>query len=210
MSKTQKSRTFNPSYQSPAQGFLPGFEHPFERTLDLSNRWVVLAGLIPWDELCNVFLHEESKKSAGRTGINPRIILGALIIKHICNLDDRETVAQISENIYMQYFLGYPSFINDKPFDASLFVTIRKRYGLDFINNLNEKIIQLKTHFEAQQQPLSKASPRDTSSSSDSVDTDKDKEQNPPQQSQSEEHKGRVLFDATACPQDIAYPTDDV
>ena len=22
------------------------------------------------------------------------------------------------------------------------------------------------------------------------------------------EHKGRVIFDATACPQDIAYPTD--
>jgi hypothetical protein len=23
-----------------------------------------------------------------------------------------------------------------------------------------------------------------------------------------EEHKGRVIYDATACPQDIAYPTE--
>jgi hypothetical protein len=27
----------------------------------------------------------------------------------------------------MQYFLGYSSFVNEKPFDASLFVDIRKR-----------------------------------------------------------------------------------
>ena len=50
MTKERKSRTFNPRYESSSYGFLAGFEHPFERELDVSNRWVVLAKLIPWDE----------------------------------------------------------------------------------------------------------------------------------------------------------------
>nr|WP_249037303.1 transposase [Algoriphagus antarcticus] len=36
------------------------------------------------------------------------------------NLDDRETVAQITENMYLQYFLGYSSYIKRPPFNASL------------------------------------------------------------------------------------------
>ena len=110
MKRERKSRAFNPLFESPRQGFLPGFEHPFERELDPTNRWVVLSRLIPWDELCSVYLHQTGTKSTGRAPLNPRIVLGSLIIKHLCKLDDRETVDQISENIYMQYFLGYPSF----------------------------------------------------------------------------------------------------
>jgi hypothetical protein len=68
-------------------------------------------------------------------------VLGSLIIKHLCNLDDRETIDQVSENIYMQYFLGYSSFTSDKPFDASLFGEIRKRLGMDALNAINKKIV---------------------------------------------------------------------
>ncbi|MDR2497818.1 MAG: transposase [Tannerellaceae bacterium] len=60
--------------------------------------------------------------------------MGALLIKYICNLDNRETVEQISENVHMQYFLDYSSFTSDKPFDASLFIDIRKQLGLEIIN----------------------------------------------------------------------------
>ena len=148
MKKERKSRAFNPLYESPLQGFLPGFEHPFERELDSSNRWVVLSHLIPWDELCSVYMHQTGVKPTGRASLNPRIVIGSLIIKYLCKLDDRETVDKISENIYMQYFLGYPSFTSDKPFDASLFVDIRKRLGMESINAINEKIVQLKTRFE--------------------------------------------------------------
>ncbi len=79
----------------------------------------------------------------GRPPISPRIVIGSLIIKHMCNLDDRETVAQISENMYMQYFLGYSSFNPAPPFDASLFVEFRNRMGLEQINAINEKIHRL-------------------------------------------------------------------
>ena len=47
----------------------------------------------------------------------------------------------------MQYFLGYPGFISEKPFDASLFVEIRKRLSLDVMNAINEAIVQLMTCF---------------------------------------------------------------
>jgi hypothetical protein len=148
MEKIRKSRAFNPVYESPGQLVLAGFEHPFERELDRDNRWVVLAHLIPWDEICRIYLKQVGVSSTGRPGLNPRIVLGSLIIKHLCNLDDRETVDQVSENIYMQYFLGYSSFTSDKPFDASLFVEIRKRLGMDAINAINEKIVSLKTKME--------------------------------------------------------------
>ena len=214
MTKERKSRACSPRYESPSQGILSGFEHPFDRELDSTNRWVVLAHLIPWDDLCSVYNHQVGGRSAtGRAPLNPRIILGALIIKYICNLDDRETVDMISENIYMQYFLGYPSFVNDKPFDASLFVDIRKRVGMDAINAMNEKIVKLKTGFEGK--PSGNGNGTSSGGSSE-VSAPEQKESGTGSETELEksacsgnnEHKGRILFDATVCPQDIAYPTD--
>ena len=78
--------------------------------------------------------------TTGRPPISARVVIGSLIIKHMCNLDDRETVAQITENMYMQYFLGYSSFTTEAPFDASLFVEFRNRMGMEQINAMNDKI----------------------------------------------------------------------
>ena len=125
-------------YISPRQQVLPGFEHPFERALDPSNRWIVLSHLIPWDEICGIYYKQVGISHTGRPSLSPRVIIGSLIIKYICSLDDRETVDQISENLYMQYFLGYPSFTTDRPFDASLFVDIRKRLGMETINSIHK------------------------------------------------------------------------
>jgi hypothetical protein len=209
MGNSRKSRAFTPYYESPNQLTLSGFEHPFDRELDKSNRWVLLAHLIPWDEISSIYHKAVGISSTGRPGLNPRIVLGSLMIKHLCHLDDRETVDQISENIYMQYFLGYSSFTSDKPFDASLFVDIRKRLGLETINAINEKTVSLKTGMEEKRKPEKPAPPpenREQSPGEDSVPED-----STPAASASPnsiENKGTVIFDATACPQDIAYPTD--
>ena len=85
----------------------------------------------------------------GRKPLNPRIVLGALIIKHLGNFDDREVIDQISENVYIQYFLGYSVFSTAQSFDASLFVEIRKRLDIDVMNEINDKIIALKTRMES-------------------------------------------------------------
>ena len=104
MSKAQKNRASKQKYISPAQLSLVGFETPFARSLKKDNRWVILANQIPWDDLTSVYQSQLHNSSTGASGINPRVALGALIIKHMCNLSDRETVQQIQENMYMQYF----------------------------------------------------------------------------------------------------------
>ena len=182
----------SPKYVSPSQMTLAGFETPFERSLNPKNRWVVLAGLIPWDEVCNLYIKHVGVSSTGRPAISPRIVIGSIIIKHLCNLDDVETVDQISENIYMQYFLGYSSFTNEAPYDPSLLTDFRKRLGMDQVNAINERIVSLKAKFESQQTKASKPESEGTSDNNDAGPG----------------NKGRLIFDATACPQDIAYPTD--
>lgn len=51
MDTTRKKRAQVPKYVSPKQLILSGFETPFEKNLNPTNRWVVLAHLIPWDEI---------------------------------------------------------------------------------------------------------------------------------------------------------------
>jgi len=149
MSKAHRKVAPSPKYVSPSQLTLARFETPFERMLNPKNRWVVLAGLIPWDEICKLYLKQVGTSSTGRPPISPRIVIGPVIIKHLCNLDDVETVNQISENIYMQYFLGYSSFTNEAPYDPSLLTDFRKRLGMDQVNAINERIVFLKAKFES-------------------------------------------------------------
>lgn len=196
MGKSKRKHTPAPTYISPNQLTLNAFKSPFERELNPKNRWVILAGLIPWDEICSLYLKNVNVSSTGRPPLNPRIVIGALIIKHMCNLDDREAVDQMAENIYMQYFLGYSSFTNEPPFDASLFVDFRKRLGMDILNSINEKIAELKANLASQ-----------SSSASEENDNEPIDSDNFPGQSEVQ-NKGKIIFDATACPQDIAYPTD--
>jgi transposase, IS5 family len=196
MKKATKKRAPTPSYLSPSQLSLGCFKSPFDQQLNPRNRWVILARLIPWDEICNLYLKNIGVSSTGRPPLSPRVVIGSLIIKHLCNLDDRETVDQISENIYMQYFLGYASFSSEPPFDASLFVEFRKRLGMDSVNAINERIVALKAHAETED--------KTNLIKKDKDDTDTPSDKNNPNQG----NKGRAIFDATACPQDIAYPTD--
>jgi hypothetical protein len=184
MNSPSKKRAHRLEYVSEKQLTIAGFETPFSKKLDPKNRWVLLAGKIPWDELSGIYLKRFKIKSTGRPPLSPRLVIGSIIIKHICNLDDREAVAQISENMYMQYFLGYSSFNSSPPFDPSLFVEFRKRLGDDVIAEMNARIISL--------------SKEDKNGERNGEDSTTD----------SGEHKGSVIMDATACPQDIAYPTD--
>jgi len=194
MSRTEKSRASKQKYISQNQKTLEGFESPFSRTLRKENRWVVLSEKIPWDILVGTYLKQMRNTETGADGINPRVAIGAMIIKHMCNLSDRETVEQIQENMYMQYFIGYQSFSDEIPFDPSLFVIFRKRLGIEQINEINEKILGLHTVNEDNQQSPTIEDPHthQTKSSQGNCVT----------------HKGKLITDATACPQDIAYPTD--
>ena len=208
MQKDSKRRASTPSFVSPSQLVLAGFETPFSQQLRRTNRWVVLAGKIPWDDICNVYTKQVGLSRTGRPPISPRIVIGSLLIKHMCNLDDRETVAQIAENMYMQYFLGYSSFNPDPPFDASLFVEFRSRLGLEQINAINERIHVLYQGIEAEKVAIVSGPKEPDEHTMAESSTNQDSGPTEEQPDEAPEPKGRVLFDATACPQDIAYPTD--
>ena len=205
MAKAHKNRASKQPYVSPNQSTLVGFESPFTRQLNSNNRWVVLSHKIPWDTLVNVYQKQLNNSETGADGINPRVVIGSLIIKHMCDLSDRETVQQIQENIYMQYFIGYSSFSDEEPFDPSLFVEFRKRLGMEQINAINEKIL----HMSTQQNEVPAIKKEDPPSPPTSAVIE---EALVPEITIAEPvvlaHKGKLIVDATACPQDISYPTD--
>lgn len=188
MAKASKIRASKQGYTSSNQLVIEGFETPFHKHLNPKNRWIVMSHQIPWDELVSIYQNRLNNKQTGAEGINPRVVLGSLIIKHTCNLSDRETVDQIQENVYMQYFLGYSSFSDEPPFDPSLMVSFRKRLGMEDIGEINELIVQL--HKKRKPQKLESKKDKDESANGGQV------------------NKGELLVDATACPQDIAFPTD--
>lgn len=107
-----------------------GLVVPFGGKLNPKNRWVRLAELIPWDELEDHYIEKLAGTGMGAMAKPFRMALGALIIKEKLNTTDSETVEQICENPYLQYFIGMECFRNfedEPPFDPSMMVHFRKR-----------------------------------------------------------------------------------
>jgi hypothetical protein len=163
------------------------FKTPFQTALLADNRWVKLSKVVPWDKFASVYMSMMTV-DFGRPGISPRIVLGALIIKHLEKLDDRGVIAAIQENPYMQFFIGLKEFTTQPVFDPSLFVDIRKRAGHEVFDSLNVELI--KTISE-------KADKRHNKKG-----TDKNKNNSTPK------NKGKLQADATVADQYITYPTD--
>ncbi len=102
LTKALRTRALKLQYIPSLQSIFPGFKTPFAKHLNSSNRWIVLVKRTPWDELVNVYQKQMGNSKTGADGINPRVIIGSLIIKNMCDLSDQETVQQIQENMYMQ------------------------------------------------------------------------------------------------------------
>lgn len=215
MSLPPKKRASTPKYVSPSQAVLPGFETPFSQKLDPNNRWVLLSKRITWDKIASVYNKRMSASSEGRPPLSARLVIGALFIKHLNNWDDRETILQIQENMYLQYFVGYSSFTTDTAFDPSLFVEIRKRMGDTELNNINEELVKL--HLSSTKPPVlearvvSKPPENNTNGNTQNPSAEVELATEIPKVETAPEvtlHFGRMITDATACPQDIAFPTD--
>lgn len=118
MPKAFKNRASKQSYISQSQLSIDEFDTPFRQKLNPNNRWIIMSSQIPWDRIVHFYQSRLRNSHTGASSINPRVVIGSLIIKHICNLSDEETVLQIQENMYMQYFIGYSSFSSEPPFDS--------------------------------------------------------------------------------------------
>jgi len=168
------------------QLILSDFSMPFSGKLSPDNRWVKLASLVPWEEIENEYVRQFSQNGMGSPAKQFRMALGALIIKEKLNISDDETVEQIRENPYLQYFIGLEEYQNKAPFDPSMMTHFRKRINLEMVCALNEKII------------CDKKDDDDSDSGSKIEGTEKDVEEN----------EGTLIVDATCAPADIRFPTD--
>ena len=117
------------------------FELPFSGKLSPDNRWLIMAELIPWSEFEEEYAEKFSEKM-GAPAKPFRMALGALIIKEKLRTSDRETVEQIRENPYLQYFIGMSDYSNEVPFEASIMVYFRERIKLDFVKKINQKMVK--------------------------------------------------------------------
>ena len=177
---------------NPHQLTFKDFYLPFGGHLRSDNRWVILADQIPWHQIEEAY-GELFSEDNGCPAKSARTALGALIIKERLGTSDRETVEQIGENPYLQYFLGLKEYQDIPPFDHSMMTHFRKRFDKSMLKHINESIVE-----GAMEDSESKDVEVD-----DSKDESSDNDANDPPS-----NKGKMIVDATCTPADIAYPTD--
>jgi hypothetical protein len=164
------------TYQIKRQLSIDDFIFPYGR-LSRDNRWVRLAELIPWDEVEREYAAKFVRN--GAPAHPARMALGALIIKQMIKCSDEELVNQVTENPYLQFFIGLKEFSDKCPFGASTLVAFRKRFSDSDIASINEMVLR-----------------KANEDSSDDDDSDDD----PPERT--------MAIDATVAPADITYPQD--
>ena len=200
------------TYKSQKQLTLEGFETPFEAKLDANNRWVKLSQCIPWDELASGYLCNLSS-SQGRPAKDARLVIGAVIIKHKLCLSDEETVQQIRENFYLQYFVGFPAYQDKQPFAPSLFVEIRRRMGEQTFAHFQQAIVNaMEERMPATGKDKAVFNHTDDDPPGPSETTPICDEETVQQDAQSVDngsiHQGKLILDATVAEQAICFPTD--
>ncbi|MGB5769408.1 MAG: IS5 family transposase [Crocosphaera sp.] len=154
--------------------------------LSAENRWVIMADLIPWEEFEEEYA-KQFKREKGAPAKPFRMALGALIIKEQLGISDRETVEQIRENPYLQYFIGLEAYTFEAPFEASMMVHFRQRITLELVNKINEGMVK---------RGRERIEQKEEKSGSDSEEIGE------------RVNKGKLILDATCAPADIKYPTD--
>ena len=152
--------------------------------LSEENRWVVMSKLIPWSEYESAYAKHFSQEM-GAPAKSFRMALGALIIREKLGISDRETVEQIRENPYLQYFIGQKSYSSEALFDPSMMVHFRQRIGDELIGEINQAMVK-------------KAQEISNESTSQKLEEGEKKISN----------RGKLLIDATVAPADVKYPTD--
>jgi len=100
-----------------------------------------MAKLLEWDKFKLIY-GKNFSNTIGAKGVEARVVKEAMIIKNIEAKDNRGIIEMITENPYMQFFLGFDHFSSDTIFDTSLFVTTRKRLRNNSFDKMNEILIR--------------------------------------------------------------------
>ena len=164
-------------YKDNSQLQIEDFVFPYG-TLDRENDWVKLAEMMPWETVEEGYAAQFVNN--GHPAHPARMALGALVIKQRLKCSDDWVVKHVSENPYLQYFIGMKEYSSQCPFGASTMVAFRKRFSPEDIARILEATV-----------------PKPEQESEDDSDDDQD----PP-------NSGTLTLDATCCPADVAYPQD--
>lgn len=164
-------------YKDNSQLRIEDFVFPYG-TLNPENDWVKLAALVPWDTV--ELRYAAQFVNNGHPAHPARMAFGALLIKQRLKCSDEWVVKHISENPYLQYFIGMKEYGSSCPFGASTMVAFRKRFSPEDIAEILEATIP---------------------KPDDAGNSDRNDDRDPP-------NGGTLTMDATCCPVDIAYPQD--
>tara|TARA_R110002095_G_scaffold152042_1_gene131625 strand:+ start:888 stop:2465 length:1578 start_codon:yes stop_codon:yes gene_type:complete len=191
------------------------FALPFYGHLNPDNRWVTLARLVPWALVEEIYHQSFSEGGLGAPALPARLALGALLIRERLQLSDRETVEAIRENPYLQFFIGRKEFSHARPFDPSVMVDFRQRFGQEGLARISEAIAQASlSQSSISQQPPDVESGSPSSSCSEDERDDSPHPASPEARSSAaninadQPNCGKLIVDATCTPADIRYPTD--
>lgn len=198
------------------------FAMPFGGEMDPDNRWVHKRKLFPWKYIEELYEETLSGSDKGCPAIAASVAFGAIYIQEFFGITDRETVAQIQENPYMQYFIGYHSYSPEEPFDHSQMVTFRKRFSKEILDKINTRIaadaLGLLSEESVVNEEDNAAGEDDSSSggpasgesgtSGDPGGSDELSDDTRTFEEKAAENSGQLLVDATCTPADIPYPTD--
>ena len=195
---------------------LTDFNQPIGLTMDPNNRWVRLAAVISWEKYEHKYARLFIGSKVGNVAKPFRMALGSLIIQQKLGFSDRELVEEITENPYLQYFIGLPGYQQERPFDPSMMTLFRKRMRIDVTKVINEAVIQ------QYEEPESEAKDDDDhkddhhsdggSGTADEPKSEKPADDTPSPAAEAEAepaaNSGTLILDATCAPSNIRYPQD--
>lgn len=104
--------------------------------LDKNNRWIKMDDPVLWKQA--VKFNEQVRKKKSAKDKNMRVKLGALIIQEKLGISDEEVVNLVTENPYMQYFLGRESFEPTPMFKAKDMKRFREEVFCDIKELVSE------------------------------------------------------------------------
>jgi hypothetical protein len=165
-------------YKMEPQLKLEDFAFPYG-SLNPENEWVRMSELMPWGAVEEKYSYRFVNN--GHPAHPAQMALGSLIIKRRLKCSDEWVVRPISENPYLQYFIGMKEFSDACPFGELTLVAFRKRFDEEALCEINDMLLESIAAAEADE------------------DDDEDGAGG---------NSGTLILDASCTPSDISYPQD--
>ena len=115
---------------------------PLGGALNQENRWCVLAELINWNDIDDIYSRYFS--NIGRPARDSRVVAGIFMVSLLEETSDEAAVELFSENPYILYFCGLGNFVTDgSAADTQVLVRARRRLGPETFALFEKEILEI-------------------------------------------------------------------